>query len=143
MPTFEDKLLKNGSNSNVKNPSFKDYGKHRVISMEFELTSELAVNDVILGLKLPKNCLILEAKFKCPTMGATGIFSLGTVDDKDGLIASADAGGQAVSVRDGAASNLIGTVVGDTAPQLAIECLEITAAGIGKTIQAFVTVIVE
>lgn len=143
MATFQDKFLTDGSNSNVKVPSHYEYGKQRTISMEFELPSELAVNDIIEGPKLPRNCIILDAKVKCPNMGATGIFSFGTLNDLDGLVPLADAGGQKVNERDGADSDLIGTYIGDSVEQLGIECLEVTAAGTGLKLQAFITVIVE
>ena len=143
MPTFQDKFLTDGENSNVKVPSHYEYGKQRTISVEFTLPSELAVGDIIQGPKLPRNCIILDAKVKCLNMGATGIFSLGTLNDLDGLVPVADAGGQNVNERDGADSELIGTYIGDDVEQLGFECIEATAAGTGIKLQAFITVIVE
>ena len=141
---YNDTSLANDA-LDTKNPSYKNYGKQRVVELEFDLTQALVVGDKIIGPKLPKNCLILGAKLVCPTMGATGIFALGLrspagVDTKL-LIASADAGGQAVNIQDGIASTDIGTVKAD-AGNLMLEVLEITVATSGK-IQCFVTVAVE
>lgn len=129
----------------IKNPSYKNYGKERIIEMEYDLAAALQVGDKIIGPKLPKNCKIKDAKFICPSMGVTGIFALGLRSPLDVdtllLIPSADAGGQAVNQLDGIASTDIGTYK-ENAGNLLIEVLEITVATSGK-LQAFVTVIVE
>lgn len=144
MSDFNDVSLANDA-LGVKNPSYKNYGKERIVELEYNLDAVLQVGDKIIGPKLPKNCKILSAKLVCPSMGSTGIFALGLrspagVDTKL-LIASADAGGQAVNQLDGITSTDIGTYKAD-AGNLMLEVLEITVATTGK-IQCFVTVIVE
>ena len=144
MADFNDISLANDA-LGIKNPSYKNYGKERTIEIEYDLSAVLQVGDKILGPKLPKNCKIKDAKFICPSMGATGIFALG-LRDEDGaetlnLIPTADAGGQAVNIRDGILSTDMGAYK-ENAGNLMIECTEITVAAVGK-LQGFVTVVVE
>lgn len=145
---LQDKFLICGLDSNIKNPSHFEYGKERVISFSFDLATiarPLVAGETILGVRLPKNCLLLGAKVVMPNMGATGIARLGITNDEGedyGLVPVADAGGQAVNERDGADSSLIGTVLGLEDNNLILEITEDTANAVG-VIQAFVTVVVE
>ena len=146
---LQDKFLTCGLDSNIKVPSHFEYGKERTMSFQFDLATierALVTGEQILGARLPKNCLIKAAKVVCPSMGATGIFALGLVDDEGnvdlGLVPVADAGGQRVNERDSADSELIGTTVQLEKRNLILEVLEDTALEVG-VIQAFVTVIVE
>lgn len=80
-------------------------GRVRVAYDRFDLATiaaVLAVNDTVLGPKLPAGSKVLDAAVKSVSMGATGIFDFGWqangVDaaDPNGLVDQADAGGQAV-----------------------------------------------
>lgn len=99
----------------------------------------IALNDVIkLGIVIPKGARILEAVLKCPSMGTTGIFSLGTAADADSLLVNADAGGQAVkAVTTAAAVDLGKELAEETAYQLLVT--EAADAAGGKKIQVWVT----
>lgn len=110
---------------------------------EVTLAAELAVNDTITtGIKIPKGARIIAAGIKSPSLGATGILSLGTVvdgallstGDADSLLAIADAGGQAVVAGIDAAS--VDHLKEQTSDVVVYAtCTEITAAGTGKKIQ--------
>lgn len=146
MTVFNDIIKTNAENSNKKVIAAKLYGRQRIISFEYDLETALLTGDTIEGVKLPKNCLVIDAAIKCPNMGATGQFSLGIAQDETenltGLIPLADAGGQAVLERSGADSDLIGTYLGDENNYIKLEVLEDTVATTGK-IQGFITVAVD
>lgn len=99
--------------------------KVKVLKMKKNLDVIVAINDEIDGLKLPEGALVLDAYIKiASTAGTTGIFDLGLragfvqdesleghlalevpyVEDPNGLVQAADAGGQAVLKRAAAAS---------------------------------------
>ena len=77
-------------------------GRVKVLHEKITLTGDLAVNDTILGPKLPANAMVVDAYVRIPaTLGATGIVSLGhgaSVDasgaaitlDADAFVAAAD-----------------------------------------------------
>lgn len=89
------------------------------ITVKYLLDSNLAVNDEILGSKIPENAKILDAVFRVSaSTGAGGIFNFGLkagqiidadssnedkleayAEDEDALVQAADAGGQAVFKR--------------------------------------------
>lgn len=59
-------------------------------------TAIVPLNDLIYIGKLPAGATIVDAFINAPSLGTTGIFSMGTALDEDGIITVADAGGQAV-----------------------------------------------
>lgn len=90
------------------------------------------------SLVLPEGAIIVDAWVKSPSMGATGIFQLGlrshldkagatVAEDSDGLVASADAGGQAVFQRNGVEA-LIGQKIGKGGAELFLKCIEVSVA---------------
>ena len=86
-------------------------GRKRLLLEHKILTSALAVNDEILCLSIPASSIVVDAKvFIEKSLGATGIFSVGhkanAVDaaDATAFVDGADAGGQAVLKRAGAAN---------------------------------------
>lgn len=147
MANFEDKLRTDSQDFAKKIPVYNHYGKLRNISFEYDLdgSNVLAAGDKIYGVVLPKNAKVIDAYVKSPSMGATGIFSLGlkndTAEDSDSLVESADAGGQAVLERAGAGSVAIGSLL-EVENQLVLEVVEATTATSGK-ITAEVIIAVE
>lgn len=96
----------------------------------------LAANDEINSLKLPEGALITGAWIKSPSLGTTGIVSLGlrahtdydgnsVSEDANGLVDQADAGGQAVK-KDGSTEALIGSKIGKGGAQAFIFCDEVS-----------------
>lgn len=123
-----------------KIPAGEVGGEVKVAYDEFTLTGELALNDIIdLSLHLPIGARILNAVIAAPSMGATGIFALGTAADDDALVAAADAGGQRV-VSVGAGVDIGKKLTAETKYQ--IKVTEATAAGLGLTVQAWVEYVV-
>lgn len=117
-------------------------GRKKGIHDYYDLSAAIANNAEIDSLYIPEGAIILDAWIKSPTMGATGIFQLGcrafedsaeasVAEDPDGLVALADAGGQAVFQR-AATEALIGTKVGKGGAQLFLKCIEITVATSGR-----------
>lgn len=100
------------------------------------------LNDVIkLGIKIPAGARVIEATVVAPSLGTTGIFSLGTATDPDALIVAADAGGQAVRANIPAgAADLGKELTVDTFYQLT--CTEATTAAAGLKIQVWVKYVV-
>lgn len=96
------------------------------------------LSDVIkLGIKIPKGARIHEAVVIAPSLGTTGIFSLGTSADPDALIVAADAGGQAVkAVCPAGAADLGKELTSDTFYELL--CTEATTAALGLKIQVWI-----
>jgi hypothetical protein len=142
---YQDRITTDAADFAKKTASYENYGKLRLMKIEFTLAAVLALGDKIFGIKLPKNALISDASIKLPSLGATGIVSLGIVKDgtefKDSLIKVADAGGQAVLERADKDSSDIGYVTGDN-DYLMIECNEASILAVGK-IEGFVTISVE
>jgi len=97
-----------------------------------------ALNDIIkLGIKIPKGARIHEAVVIAPSLGTTGIFSLGTSTDPDALVVAADAGGQAVkAVSPAGAADLGKELTADTLYEL--KCTEATDAADTLKIQVWV-----
>lgn len=116
-------------------------GKLQVVYDEYTFLAEMAANDIIeMQLVVPAGARIVEAGIVCPSTGATGIFQLGTSGDADALVASADAGGQAVkALADAAAADLMKEVSAETSYQ--VKCTELTAAATGLKLKAFVSYI--
>lgn len=142
---FQDRLTTDSADHAKKTASYENYGKLRVMKFEFTLEAVLALGDKVFGLKLPKNGLIVDAIIKLPSLGATGIVSLGLVkdgvEDKDSLISVADAGGQDVLERADKDSGDIGYVTGDN-DYIMLECNEASINAAGK-IEGFVIISVE
>ena len=87
-------------------------GRKRLLLEHKLLDSALSVNDEILGLFIPASSIVTGAKIVVDkSLGATGIFEAGFKDngtdgaeDSSAFVNLADAGGQAVNKRDGAAN---------------------------------------
>lgn len=114
---------------------------------EFTLTAELAVNDELLMHKLPEGARIIDAYIHSDQLGTTGILDLGlkaytdkdgnTVsEDSDALVASADAGGQAVLAKMAAGAAGASAEIGYGGAQAFLICTEASDAGIGDTVRA-------
>jgi len=119
-----------------KIPAGEVGGEVKVAYDEYTLLAEMALNDIIdLALSIPVGARIVDAAIVSPSMGATGIFQLGTAAVPAALVAAADAGGQAV-VASGAGVDVGLKLAATTNYQL--KCTEATAAGLGLTVKAWV-----
>lgn len=138
----------------IDNPAEKviakqELGKSRWVYDSVVLAAELAVNDIVKLMKLPKGAKILNAIVKSPSLGTTGILDLGIeangveAADQDFFVASADAGGQAVQ-KSAHASLAAGTFAELSAEtQVVLKCTEASDAGTGKTIEVAVEISLE
>ena len=123
-------------------------GRVKVLHESYKFLAEAAVNDEISGPSLPAGAKVLDAYITSPTLGATGIFSLGNratlgenksviAEDADSFVASADAGGQAVMARAGISGKEAGILVrynGGQETETFLTCTEATLAAEGETI---------
>jgi len=107
-----------------------------------------AANDEINLITLPKGARVVDAKIVSPSLGATGIFTLGhranleDAEDDNALVISADAGGQAVSASMAAAS-VANLKKFESETQLYLKCSEATAAANGLEIKVFVEYVLD
>ena len=128
-------------------------GRVKVLHEKITLTGDLAVNDTILGPKLPANAMVVDAYVRIPaTLGATGIVSLGhgaTVDasgaaitlDADAFVAAADGGGAASMTRISTEAGLLKRFYAET--DIFATCTEVTASGTGKVIEFVVMFVID
>lgn len=127
--------------------------KVKCIRERYTLSAVLANGDEILGPILPAGAVILDAYVKSPSLGATGIVTLGLkaftdyegnteAADPDSLVVSADAGGAAVLERASAGSAAIGKKVGTGGAQTVLTCTEASANAVG-TIEYVITYALE
>lgn len=116
---------------------------------EFTLTAELAVNDELLMHNLPEGARIIDAYIHSDQLGTTGILDLGlkaytnkdgssVSEDSDALVASADAGGQAVLGKMAAGAAGASAEIGKGGAQVFLTCTEASDAGIGDKVRAAV-----
>lgn len=105
-----------------------------------------AANDEIDMISLPKNARVISAIVASPSLGTTGIFSLGhranddDAEDADAFVASADAGGQAVAAV-GAGVGILKKYESET--QLYLKCTEVTTAASGLEIKVAVQYVLD
>lgn len=92
----------------------------------------IPLNDLIYIGKLPAGATIVDAFINTASQGTTGIFSMGTAADEDGIITSADAGGQAAIVKANGA--LIGKKV-TVETEVYLKVTEATTASSGVPIE--------
>lgn len=130
-------------------PGMQNAGESIVFD-EYTLLAELAVNDELLLPEIPEGAVLLNAKVKIPaTLGASGILDMGlkahvdrdgnaVAEDQDSLIQQADGGGQAVLDESGIGAVGIGTKIGLGGAQPFLKCTEVSTAGTGIKIQAWV-----
>jgi len=78
-------------------------GRKRLVLEHRVLDVVIAANDEILGLNIPANSIVVDAKISISkSLGVTGIFELGhkanstEAEDSDAFVVAADGGGQAV-----------------------------------------------
>lgn len=131
-------VLKNSVPSQ-KVPPFEEKGATYIAYDEITFAANVVnVNDVIrTSIVVPKGAIVKEACVFSPSLGTTGIFSLGTLVNADALIAAADAGGQAVkAMADIAATDLLLKVAEDT--NYVLTCTEATTAAATKTLKVYV-----
>lgn len=136
-------------NDTKVDPSMQN-AKKKVVFDEYVLLAELAVNDELLMNKIPEGAIILDAGCFIPTtLGATGIIDMGlkahvdkdgsaVAEDSDSLIQQADGGGQAVYDKSGIGAVGIGKKIGKGGAQPFLICTELSAAGTGIKISAYV-----
>jgi hypothetical protein len=116
---------------------------------EYTLLAELSVNDELLLHKLPEGAKIIDAILDSDQLGTTGILDLGlkaytnkagssVAEDADALIASADAGGQAVKAKMAAGAAGFGAEIGKGGAQPFVTCTEASDAGTGDTIRVVI-----
>lgn len=116
-------------------------GRVKGLYDSFTLTEVLALNAEIDSLYIPEGALITNAWIKSPSLGSTGTVQMGlrahensdagdVPEDSDGLVASADAGGQAVFQRN-AGEALIGKTIGKGGAQVFLTCTEASTATSG------------
>ena len=108
-----------------------------------------AIGDVIkLCQPLQKGARILRATVKSPSLGTTGIMTLGNaangVDsaDPDSLVAGIDAGGQAVLGKETAASALLGKKL-EADTQFELVFTEASDAAEGKTVEVWIEYVLD
>lgn len=119
-----------------KIPAGEVGGEVKIAYDQYTLAAEVAANDIIdMALSIPAGARIVDAAIVAPSMGATGIFQLGTAAVPAALVASADAGGQAVVAK--AAGVDVGLKLTATT-NYQLKCTEVTAAGTGLVVQAWV-----
>lgn len=110
-----------------------------------------ATDTIKLNGKLPKGARVLDAVVKSPSLGTTGIFSLGhaagkNMDgsaipaDPDAFIVAADAGGQAVLAK-GDGAGIGKRFEGDL--DIMLTATEATTTAEGMLVQAWLTYIVD
>jgi hypothetical protein len=123
-------------------------GKIKTMYDEITLSAELSVNDEILLYNLPAGARVVEALISGPSLGTTGIISLGhkanneDAEDDDAFIASADMGGQAVKENIPAgAAGLLKKFASET--QIFAKCSEASDAGSGQKIQFLISFVVD
>jgi hypothetical protein len=90
---------------------------------------------------LPKGARVVDAGLCAPSLGTTGMFTLGTVADPDGFVGTLDVGGQA-AVKKASTEALIGSQMADRT-QVILDCSEATDAAIGLTLVAWVEYVME
>ena len=122
-------------------------GKLRTLNEKYTILAILAVDDEILGPKLPKNCTVLDAYVRISSsLGETGIVSLGykasssgdTVEDADAFLLAVNAGGQAVINRPGDANNVMPAGIGkyfSESVQTFLKCTEVSTEATGVTLE--------
>lgn len=121
-------------------------GRVKTLTERFTFTAEMAVGEKIYGPSLPADVRVLDAYVKAPSLGATGIFTLGHVatedregnviaEDPNAFVDAADFGGAAAMKRASIEAG-IGTRLGKNQEvQTFLECSELTAAAVGQTIE--------
>ena len=114
-------------------------GRIKVLQDEYTFPADaFAANDEINSISLPKGAKIIDAEVMAPSLGTTGIFSMGLrasldadgntlAEDADSLVASADFGGAAARQRMGSAEAALDQKLGDEA-QVFLTCTEVTTA---------------
>lgn len=128
--------------------------KKKTVFDEYTLAAELVVGDTFLLPALPEGALIIEAGIYIDTtLGTSGIFDMGleayvnkdgddVVADPNSLIQQADGGGQAVNDRSGIGAVAIGKTIGKGGAQPVLIVTEVSTAGDGVKIQAWVDYII-
>lgn len=98
----------------------------------------VAVNDVIrTAIVVPAGAIIKECGVVAPSLGTTGIFSLGKTGAVSSLVLAADAGGQAVKASaDAAATDLLVKLTADT--EYFLTCTEATDVAATKKLKVWV-----
>ena len=127
-------------------------GRVKTLHGVITLAGDLALNDEIVGPKLPANSMVLDAYVRIPaTLGATGIVSLGhkaSLDasgaaiaaDADAFVAAADGGGAASLTRAATEAGICKRFYAET--DTFLKCTEVTAAGTGKVIEYVITFVI-
>lgn len=125
-------------------------GRVKVLVERYEFPAAVfAAGDRIQGPKLPADVRVLDAYVSAPSLGATGIFTLGheattdndgnaIAEDANAFVDNADFGGAAALVRAGVAGKeaSIGERLGlNQETQTFLECTEATAAAAGLVIE--------
>lgn len=132
-------------------------GRKKVLTDKYLFTGELAVNDEIDIPDLPAGAKVLDAYIAAPSLGATGIVTLGhratedadgnvLAEDPDAFIASADFGGAAALVRAGVAGKEAGIGVrfnGLAKTGLFLTVTEATAAADTNTLEVMVEFVID
>lgn len=130
-----------------KVPAKEETGKVRLAYDSFVFDAELAVNDVIKLMKLPKGAKVVDAIVKAPSLGATGIFDLGyeangvDVADPNGFVSAADFGGAAAAKRMELEDGVFKEMGAES--QVILTCTELTAAAATKKIEVAVFYVLE
>jgi len=128
--------------------------KIKTVFDEYTLAAELVVDDTFLMPSIPEGALIIEAGiFIDTTLGTSGILDMGLaahVDNlgadvaanSDSLIQQADGGGQAVMDKSGIGAAAIGKKIGKGGAQPSLIVTEVSTAGTGVKIQAWVSYLI-
>ena len=128
--------------------------RKKTVFDEYTLLAELVVGDTFILPKLPEGALIIEAGIYIDTtLGTSGILDMGleayvnkdgdtVVADPNSLIQQADGGGQAVNDKSGIGAVAIGKKIGKGGARPALIVTEVSTAGTGVKIQAWVDYII-
>lgn len=136
-------------NGAIKVQSGEAVGRVRSVYDEYTFpAAAFASGDVIeIGSKLPAGARVVDAQVKCPSLGTTGIFTLGyaanglDVADPDAFL-TADAGGQAVLAKPSLSSaGILKKFEAET--QLILTSTEVTTAAAGLKIQVEVEFVLD
>lgn len=143
----------NHTNKYISNPIVKvqakeDGGKVRVAYDSYVFpAAAFAQGDVIELMKLPKGAKVVDAIVKSPSLGSTGIFTLGykangiDVAAPAALVTAADAGGQAVAARMALEAGAFKEFAAETT--VILTSTEVTTAAADKIIEVAVFYVLE
>ena len=127
------KVAANGNRS----PGYQD-GRMRILADKYVFPADVfSASDFIKIGVLPKGAFVVGAGIKVGDTGTTGAFSLGTVADPDGFIATGDSDGATGLTKKGSTEALLGTRMSEETDVI-VDCTEVTDAAEDVVLHAWV-----